>query len=71
MVHTGPFRSTNSALQTVLEELAQREPNLHRPEFSTTRRDFETMTESNFGEGRQYGHQYMQEPNQYLGRFLM
>ncbi len=47
----------------VLRELMQREPIFHRPEFGTTRRDFERMTETTFWEvgasGRRYSRDYV------------
>jgi hypothetical protein len=46
----------------VLKELMRREPIFHRPEFGTTRRDFENMTEPDFWEvgasGRRYSRAY-------------
>lgn len=49
----------------VLNELRQREPIFHRPEFGTTRTDFENMTEPVFWEvgasGRLYSRQYVVE----------
>lgn len=48
----------DAALQAVLEELVQREPIFHRPEFGTSRADFERMTVPDFWEigasGRRY-----------------
>ena len=47
----------------VLAQLIAREPIFHRPEFGTTRRDFENMTDVDFWEvgasGRRYGRQYV------------
>jgi hypothetical protein len=47
----------------VLQELMRREPIFHRPEFGTTRRDFEDMTEPDFWEvgasGRRYSRAYV------------
>jgi hypothetical protein len=41
-----------------MDELSKREPIFHRPEFGTTRRDFENMTDPGFWEigasGRRY-----------------
>ncbi len=37
-------------LSAVLSELMRREPIFHRPEFGTTRADFERMTETTFWE---------------------
>jgi hypothetical protein len=46
----------------VLNELIQREPIFHHPEFGTTRHDFENMTDSTFWEvgasGRRYSREY-------------
>ncbi len=48
---------------TVLGELMRREPIFHRPEFGTTRADFERMTASDFWEigasGRRYDRAYV------------
>jgi hypothetical protein len=58
-----PKLFTDQNLAEVLEELKKREPIFHRPEFGTTRRDFENMTESNFWEvgasGRRYSREYV------------
>ena len=47
----------------VLNELIKREPLFHRPEFGTTRRDFENMTIETFWEvgasGRRYSRKYV------------
>ena len=40
----------SAELQTVLKELIQREPIFHRPEFGTSRADFERMTDEHFWE---------------------
>jgi len=49
----------------VLDELKQREPIFHRPEFGTTRADFESMTETTFWEvgasGECYSREYVLE----------
>lgn len=54
---------TNPEHLDVLNELVKREPIFHRPEFGTTRRDFENMTEPDFWEvgasGRRYGRAYV------------
>lgn len=54
---------TDPELLGVLEELIQREPIFHRPEFGTTRRDFENMTDAAFWEvgasGRRYSREYV------------
>jgi hypothetical protein len=46
-----------------MEELRRREPIFHRPEFGTTRADFERMTEPTFWEvgasGRLYSREYV------------
>ena len=53
----------DSALLAVQEELSRREPIFHRPEFGTTRADFERMTDEGFWEtgasGRQYSREYV------------
>ena len=50
-------------LQSVLAELSAREPIFHRPEFGTTRDDFEKMTAADFWEtgasGRTYSRQFV------------
>lgn len=47
----------------ILNELIQREPIFHHPEFGTTRQDFERMTDEEFVEvgasGRQYSREYI------------
>jgi hypothetical protein len=47
----------------VLNELIKRKPLFHRPEFGTTRQDFEAMTVAEFWEvgasGRRYSRQYV------------
>jgi hypothetical protein len=47
----------------ILKELMQREPVFHRPEFGTTRLEFENMTEPDFWEvgasGRCYSREYV------------
>ncbi|MEN9519163.1 MAG: hypothetical protein RLZZ381_1751 [Cyanobacteriota bacterium] len=47
----------------VLNELIQREPIFHHPEFGTTRQDFENMTDVSFWEvgasGRRYSREYV------------
>jgi hypothetical protein len=54
-----PVTDSNSA--NVLSELQQREPIFHRPEFGTTRRDFEEMTDLNFCEVGASGRRYCRE----------
>jgi len=53
-----PIRTTDPALADVLAELIAREPIFHRPEFGTSRADFEKMTTPGFWEigasGRRY-----------------
>ncbi|WP_053804487.1 nuclear transport factor 2 family protein [Streptomyces rimosus] len=54
-----PLPATEARLLPVLEALAAREPLFHRPEYGTTRADFERMTAPDFWEvgasGRRYG----------------
>jgi hypothetical protein len=56
-----PNLSTAPELQDVLAELSNREPIFHRPEFGTTRADFERMTAEDYWEtgasGRRYSRQ--------------
>jgi hypothetical protein len=56
-----PNLSTAVELLGVLEELRRREPIFHRPEFGTSRADFEGMIEQDFWEigasGRRYSRQ--------------
>jgi hypothetical protein len=58
-----PKLVTDPKLMAVLDDLQQREPIFHRPEFGTTRRDFEQMTDPSFWEvgasGRRYSRQYV------------
>lgn len=58
-----PNLITDPKVSDVLDELVRREPIFHRPEFGTTRADFELMTEATFWEvgasGRRYGRQYV------------
>lgn len=58
-----PDLVTDKRLLSILDELRQREPIFHRPEFGTTRRDFEAMTEADYWEvgasGRRYSRQYV------------
>jgi hypothetical protein len=58
-----PTFVTAPQLLPVLEELKQREPIFHHPEFGTTRADFESMTDANFWEvgasGRRYSRDYV------------
>jgi hypothetical protein len=58
-----PNLVTDPKLLGVLGELIRREPIFHRPEFGTTRADFEDMTEATFWEvgasGRRYSREYV------------
>jgi len=58
-----PKFATAPELLAVLEELRQREPIFHHPEFGSTRADFESMTDANFWEvgasGRRYSREYV------------
>jgi hypothetical protein len=58
-----PQLVTEPAHLPVLHELMQREPLFHRPEFGTTRKDFEKMTAPTLWEvgasGRRYSRQYV------------
>jgi hypothetical protein len=58
---TRPVKS--AAISEILAELKQREPIFHRPEFGTTRADFELMMDPSFREvgasGRRYSRQYV------------
>jgi hypothetical protein len=55
-----PLITDNQHL-TVLDELIQREPIFHHPEFGTTRQDFEEMTDQNFWEVGASGRRYNRE----------
>lgn len=50
MSDAGQFDEEQSAAEQVLTELQTREPIFHRPEFGTTRGDFERMTDADFWE---------------------
>ncbi len=56
-----PELATAPELQGVLAELSRREPIFHRPEFGTSRADFERMTAEDYWEtgasGRRYSRQ--------------
>ena len=56
---------TNPALAAILKQLIQRAPIFHRPEFGTSRVDFEQMTTFNFWEtgasGKRYSREYVLE----------
>jgi hypothetical protein len=58
-----PTLTTDPELVEILAELASREPIFHRPEFGTTRADFERMTADDFWEvgasGRRYSRAYV------------
>ncbi len=58
-----PARVTDAALSGILSELIQREPIFHRPEFGTSRADYERMTAEDFWEvgasGRRYSRAYV------------
>lgn len=62
--HSAP-RMANAAssppLLAVLEELRQREPIFHHPEFGTARRDYENMTDPEFWEVGASGRRYSRE----------
>jgi hypothetical protein len=45
----------------VLEQLIAREPIFHRPEFGTSREDFESMTEPTFSEVGASGQRYSRQ----------
>jgi hypothetical protein len=58
-----PTLTTDPELVEILAELSSREPIFHRPEFGTTRADFERMTADDFWEvgasGRRYSRAYV------------
>jgi hypothetical protein len=56
-----PDLVTDPKLLDVLNELKEREPIFHRPEFGTTRADFEKMTETTFWEVGGSGQRYSRE----------
>lgn len=60
-METNPI--TDAKLMDVLKELIQREPIFHRPEFGTSRADFERMMDATFWEvgasGRRYSREYV------------
>lgn len=60
-----PFLTTDPALADVLAELSRREPIFHRPEFGTTRADFENMMVDDFWEvgasGKRYSRAFVLE----------
>jgi hypothetical protein len=53
-----PALTTAPELQDILAELTRREPIFHRPEFGTTRADFERMTAEDFWETGASGRRY-------------
>ena len=53
--------ATSPQLLEVLEELRQREPIFHHPEFGTARRDYENMTDPEFWEVGASGRRYSRE----------
>jgi hypothetical protein len=58
-----PELVTAPELAGILDELASREPIFHRPEFGTSRTDFERMTDGKFWEvgasGRRYSRNFI------------
>jgi hypothetical protein len=56
-----PIRQTDRELADVLAELMKREPIFHRPEFGTTRRDFDRMMAREFWEVGASGQRYSRE----------
>jgi hypothetical protein len=58
-----PTLTTAPELQGILAELCRREPIFHRPEFGTTRADFERMTVEDYWEtgasGRRYSRKFV------------
>lgn len=58
-----PALTTPQGLEEVLAELSARQPIFHRPEFGTTRADFEGMTADDFWEtgasGRRYSRSFV------------
>ena len=58
---TEPTLSTLPPLLAVLAELKRREPIFHRPEWGTTRSDFENMTDPSFWEVGASGRRYSRE----------
>ncbi len=61
--HMAPPRTTDSELAPILAELSAREPIFHRPEFGTTRADFENLMVADYWEtgasGRRYERAYI------------
>ena len=56
-----PNESEQARLDRVTGELAAREPIFHRPEFGTTRRDFDLMMADEFWEIGASGQKYSRE----------
>ena len=56
-----PALQTDPELAGVLDELMRREPIFHRPEWGTTRADFERMTSEDFWEVGASGRRYSRE----------
>ena len=58
-----PERHTMTELLSIQQELSEREPIFHRPEYGTTRIAFEAMTAEDFWEvgasGRRYSRQFV------------
>lgn len=58
-----PILTTAPELQEILAQLSSREPIFHRPEFGTSRADFERMTTEDYWEtgasGRRYSRQFV------------
>jgi hypothetical protein len=58
-----PELATEPELSGILAELASREPIFHRPEFGTSRADFERITDEKFWEvgasGRRYSRKFV------------
>lgn len=57
-----PKRLTPSELAGVLAELSSREPIFHRPEFGTTRADFDCLMAADYWETGASGQRYAREP---------
>jgi len=55
------FRATRPEFQEILAELEAHEPIFHRPEFGTTRADFERMTSEDFWETGSSGRRYSRQ----------
>jgi hypothetical protein len=56
-----PRPVTDPKLESILEALKSREPIFHRPEFGTTRQDFDAMCDPDFWEIGASGHRYSRE----------